>query len=562
MKQFEFSNNKGLLDKVEKLVKEGMSYGVNLQSLLTKLESMRSAIHDGLIRIVLLGSFSDGKTTAVAGLLGRLEDSMKIDMDESSDELKVYRPKALKEGFEIVDTPGLFGTKEKEVDGERIKYSDITKRYISEAHIIIYVCDAVNPLKDSHVGIIKWVLRDLGKLDSTIFVVNKMDEAGYDMLDEADYKNGSETKRQNLISRLRTTINLTPDEESRLHIVCIAADPKGKGLSYWFAREEDYMQRSHMANLRKALSKVVESSDSNQLKGRATIASVKDLVNSVDKAIDQTIRPLEKSLPKMDEVNKDMLAKQEDLSKELDFARKSLMDDFDNYRVNLLSVVRYASLETFEEILETKIGIGGDGKLSFSVFEREVDGILDRAVSNIDGVVNSSAVVFKQGFDEQEKFFNGAVKEGAKFLKGVKINKKQVLVVRDALFKGVKFKPWGATKLAKNITKGLGYAAVGINIGMEVYDWYKKWKQAKEFDEAKNQVLAALRESFGKIESSFRDKNAYLEIFAPQYIEFEKELKAREEQVAILQKRVKDLEVYSSKVKAFIEAEDAEYKEV
>lgn len=562
MKQFEFSNNKGLLDKVEKLVKEGMSYGVNLQSLLTKLESMRSAIHDGLIRIVLLGSFSDGKTTAVAGLLGRLEDSMKIDMDESSDELKVYRPKALKEGFEIVDTPGLFGTKEKEVDGERIKYSDITKRYISEAHIIIYVCDAVNPLKDSHVGIIKWVLRDLGKLDSTIFVVNKMDEAGYDMLDEADYKNGSETKRQNLISRLRTTINLTPDEESRLHIVCIAADPKGKGLSYWFAREEDYMQRSHMANLRKALSKVVESSDSNQLKGRATIASVKDLVNSVDKAIDQTIRPLEKSLPKMDEVNKDMLAKQEDLSKELDFARKSLMDDFDNYRVNLLSVVRYASLETFEEILETKIGIGGDGKLSFSVFEREVDGILDRAVSNIDGVVNSSAVVFKQGFDEQEKFFNGAVKEGAKFLKGVKINKKQVLVVRDALFKGVKFKPWGATKLAKNITKGLGYAAVGINIGMEVYDWYKKWKQAKEFDEAKNQVLAALRESFGKIESSFRDKNAYLEIFAPQYIEFEKELKAREEQVAILQQRVKDLEVYSSKVKAFIEAEDAEYKEV
>lgn len=562
MKQFEFSNNKELLDKVEKLVKEGMSYGVNLQSLLTKLESMRSAIHDGLIRIVLLGSFADGKTTAVAGLLGRLEDSMKIDQDESSDELEVYRPKDLKEGFEIVDTPGLFGTKEKEVGGERIKYSDITKRYISEAHIIIYVCDAVNPLKDSHVGIIEWVLRDLGKLDSTIFVVNKMDEAGYDMLDEADYKYGSETKRQNLISRLRTTINLTPDEESRLHIVCIAADPKGKGLSYWFAREEDYMRRSHMANLRKVLSKVVESSDSNQLKGRATIASVKDLVNSVDKAIEQTIRPLEKSLPKMDEVNKDMLVEQKSLSKELDFARKSLMDDLSSYRDNLLSVVRGASLETFGDVLETKIGIGGDGKLSFSVFEREVDGILEGAVSNIDGVVNSSAVVFKQGFGEQEKFFNGAVKEGAKFLKGVKINNTQVLAVRDALFEGVKFKPWGATNLAKNITKGFGYAAIGINIAMEAYDWYKKWKQAKELDEAKKQVLTVLRESFGKIDSSFRDKNAYLKNFAPQYIEFEKELKTREEQIAILQQRVKDLEVYSSKVKAFIEAEDAEYKEV
>ena len=136
---------------------------------MSKIESIRSAIKDGIVRIVLLGSFSDGKTTAIAGLLGRLEDTMKIDSDESSDELKVYRPLGLKKGFEIVDTPGLFGTKEKEVNGENIKFSDITKRYISEAHIIIYVCDAVNPLKDSHVGVIKWVLRDLGKLSKTIF---------------------------------------------------------------------------------------------------------------------------------------------------------------------------------------------------------------------------------------------------------------------------------------------------------------------------------------------------------------------------------------------------------
>lgn len=562
MKQFEFPNNGELLDKLEKLVKEGLTYGINLQSLLAKIESIRNAMHDGIIRIVLLGSFSDGKTTAIAGLLGRLEDTMKIDQDESSDELRVYRPLGLKKGFEIVDTPGLFGTKEKEIDGERIKFSDITKRYISEAHIIIYVCDAVNPLKDSHVPVIKWILRDLGKLDSTIFVINKMDEAGYDMLDEADYEYGSKTKKQNLISRLRTTINLTPDEESRLHLVCIAADPKGKGLPYWFSREDDYMKRSHIENLRKVITNVVNDSDSDQLRGKATITSIKDIVTSTDKAIDQTIKPLEKSLPKAEEASKDMALEKKNLSGELDVARRSLMDDFDSYRNNLISEVKGASVDTFGEILETKVGIGGDGKLSFSIFEREIDGILQGAANNIDSAINSSSITFERGFGEQEKFFKGAVQEGSKFLKGIKIDNTQVLAVRDTLFKGVKFKPWGATNLAKNVTKGFGWAAIGINIGMEAYDWYKKWKQSKKLDEAKTKVLGVLRESFDKIDQSFRNREAYLKNFAPQYIELEKELKDRENQIATLKQRVKDLEAYSSKVKAFIDAEDAEYKEV
>ena len=562
MKQFDFGNTNDLLGKVDKLVREGVNYGLNLQSLLSKIESIRSAIKDGIVRIVLLGSFSDGKTTAIAGLLGRLEDTMKIDSDESSDELKVYRPLGLKKGFEIVDTPGLFGTKEKEVNGENIKFSDITKRYISEAHIIIYVCDAVNPLKDSHVGVIKWVLRDLGKLDSTIFVINKMDEAGYDMLDEEDYEFGSKLKKENLISRLRTTMNLTPDEESRLHIVCIAADPKGKGLPYWFSKEGDYLKRSHIENLRNVLSNVVNNSDADQLKGKTTATSIKDIVSSTKTAIDQTIKPLEKSLPKAEEAGRDMVLEKDNLSKELEVAKKSLVEDFDSYRNSLIAEVNGASVETFGEILETKVGIGADGKRSFSIFEREIDNILQGAASNIDSAVNASSITFEKGFGAQEKFLLGATQEGAKYLKGIKIDNTQVLAVRNALFKNVKFKPWGATNLAKNVTKGFGWAALGLNIGMEAYGWYKKWKRAKELDGAKTQVLSVLRGSFDKIDKSFSSKEAYIKNFAPQYIELEKALKERENQISVLKQRVKNLEAYSSKVKAFLDAEDADYKEV
>ena len=357
-------------------------------------------------------------------------------------------------------------------------------------------------------------------------------------------------------------MNLTPDEESRLHIVCIAADPKGKGLPYWFSKEGDYLKRSHIENLRNVLSNVVNNSDADQLKGKTTATSIKDIVSSTKTAIDQTIKPLEKSLPKAEEAGRDMVLEKDNLSKELEVAKKSLVEDFDSYRNSLIAEVNGASVETFGEILETKVGIGADGKLSFSIFEREIDNILQGAASNIDSAVNASSITFEKGFGAQEKFLLGATQEGAKYLKGIKIDNTQVLAVRNALFKNVKFKPWGATNLAKNVTKGFGWAAVGLNIGMEAYGWYKKWKQAKELDEAKTQVLSVLRGSFDKIDKSFSSKEAYIKNFAPQYIELEKALKERENQISVLKQRVKNLEAYSSKVKAFLDAEDADYKEV
>ena len=148
------------LTSLKRLLESGLNSIPELQPYIDKVNSIINTVNDGEISVVLLGSFSDGKTSAIAGLLGCLEDNMKIDNDESSDELTIYRPKDLKKGFKIVDTPGLFGTKEKEIDGKDIKFSQITERYISEAHIIIYVCDAVVPLKESHVEIIRRIMRD------------------------------------------------------------------------------------------------------------------------------------------------------------------------------------------------------------------------------------------------------------------------------------------------------------------------------------------------------------------------------------------------------------------
>ena len=145
MEEFDFKQK--ILQKLNSLcdiVKQGENIGLDFRLVLEKLERMKKVVDDGVVRIVLLGSFSDGKTSAIAGLLGKLEDSMKIDETESSDEITVYRPLGLKNGFEIVDTPGLFGSKEKNIEGQSVQFSDITKNYISEAHIVVYLCDDSN----------------------------------------------------------------------------------------------------------------------------------------------------------------------------------------------------------------------------------------------------------------------------------------------------------------------------------------------------------------------------------------------------------------------------------
>ncbi len=62
------------------------------------------------LKVALVGDFSEGKTSIAAAWIDRLDESMKIDYKESSDEVKVYD---IDNEIELVDTPGLFGFEKK-----------------------------------------------------------------------------------------------------------------------------------------------------------------------------------------------------------------------------------------------------------------------------------------------------------------------------------------------------------------------------------------------------------------------------------------------------------------
>ena len=115
-KQFNVEKQAALnrLGQLRSVLNELGEMGADVDNELQKLDSAVKTIECDVLRIALLGAFSDGKTSVIAAWLGRVMADMKIDMDESSDRLAIYSPQGLPEKCEIVDTPGLFGDKQKE----------------------------------------------------------------------------------------------------------------------------------------------------------------------------------------------------------------------------------------------------------------------------------------------------------------------------------------------------------------------------------------------------------------------------------------------------------------
>ena len=124
---------------------EGKKYGITVESdAIEKLKNAITRAESDLLKIAFIGGFSEGKTSIAAAWSENYDKStMKISQAESTDEINVYDCN----DYILIDTPGLFGFKEND---NKVKYMDITKKYVSEADIVIYVMPSDNPIKQSH----------------------------------------------------------------------------------------------------------------------------------------------------------------------------------------------------------------------------------------------------------------------------------------------------------------------------------------------------------------------------------------------------------------------------
>lgn len=548
---------------LKSLVEKGITMGLDLTDVLEKIENVIKSSKDNIIRMVLLGTFSDGKTSVVAGLLGKLEDSMKIDQDESSDELKVYRPNGLKEGFEIVDTPGLFGTKEKEVDGKNIRYSELTQKYISEAHIVIYVCDAVTPLKESHKDIIKLVMRDFNKLESTIFVINKMDEAGTDMLDEEDYNEMSSIKKDNLLKRLRDTIDLTAEEESKMRIACIAADPKGKGLKHWFTDVDNYLKRSHIEVLREYISSVTDIFDTDAAKNNAETAVIKDVLLNMSKQVDAVSGPLSLALRQYDDELKDMNNDLNILKGELNQSKAIMTERLNDLKKSIKKDINNATQNSFGTVIDDDLGMEGK-KVTGYILLRKVNQILSECAEKNNATLSMKEIDFNLRFDKQDSMLKDILKQGGSYLGKVNISGEMVKAARDIFAKSYKFKPWGAINWGKSITKFAKVGGVVFALAIEVVSFISAARNEKKLEKLKADIVGEVDKIFKSIFEMFDKDDKYYENFASSYIEMTKRLHARMQENSVMRHKIANLEDYGKSLRKWFkeDAEDADFEEI
>lgn len=541
------------LNELRNILRSAEMHGLNFSDLLKKVDRVDQGAQSDTIKIVLMGAFSDGKTTVIAGLTEKIDSNMKIDIEESSDELSVYHLDALGCDFEIVDTPGLFGTKEKEIDGSIKRFSQITRDYISQAHIVMYVTNATTPLKDSHAEILRYTLRDLNKLKSAVFVLNKMDDAGYLLTEDEteSFENGKRIKTKTFIERLKTVVNLSKEEESNLNVVCVAANPNGRGLDFWLSpnRKDTYLKRSRITTLRNVVKSVAQSVDKAEARASVNAASLKDLVYEAVRTMNARVSEIDSQLRVLRDDYDQLQTNFGIYRRNVVENKKNLSDELRNHQFEIEDAISGATPDNFSSLVNRYIGEEG-ARLS-----RTINDIFSKYSEQNNQSFENAKIT--GSFEKMSAVTETLTKITSGYMKGAKIGGETVKAARNVIAKGYKFKPWGAINLAKKLTKSLQV----LGLALDLFLWYKKHKEQKKFEKAKKDVKSGVNEAFNDIEKQYLPDDAtYFSYFAPQLEETEKALASFKADINSFEASKRTLKEYCEKIQNWIDGANTSSK--
>ena len=547
-----------LLDRLQVFLGQGAQAGVPIDpALSSKLQNVISSVSGEKLKVALIGGFSEGKTSIAAAWMEKLDrSSMKISHQESSNEVKIYE---VNEDFVLIDTPGLFGFKEQEnAETHAIeKYKDITKKYVSESHLVLYVMNSTNPIKESHKDDLTWLFRTLDLLPRTVFVLSRFDQVA-DLEDEQDYQDNLQVKRNNVAGRLREQIGLSDQEAAELSIVAVAANPFDMGVEHWLGNLDQFKALSHITTLQAATTGKIQQNGGNaalvnEMRG-SVISDV--LSNQLPIAIEND-QKVALEVGRLDELNARLGQQLAVTGQQIEDARIGLREFATRYFSGLILQAKGCSMETFGEFFEREIGAEG------VILSTRLQNEFSRQTQSITLEVAKMQV----GFDSEVNHFNTTVKALGKqginhVLKGNLINNTTVLAARDGLTtiaktvgmdigKYLKFKPWGAVKFAK----GANGALAVIGVAIEAWD---SWEQYKR-EEAFKKTIITMVDNFEKQRQDFLtlvNSERFKEDFFPDYLLLNtrrQELQSNVDESRVRQQRFQDWRVEA-------EAIDAEFK--
>ncbi|MUU34800.1 labile enterotoxin output A [Helicobacter pylori] len=547
--------NQENLKKLLDFIHTGEKYGIKIEeSLKDKIHNAMENVADQKLKVALVGGFSEGKTSIAAAWIDRLDESMKIAHQESSDAVKIYN---IDDEIELVDTPGLFGFKEKITDSGKIeRYKDITKKYISEAHLVLYALNPSNPIKESHKDDLNWLFRTLNLLSRTIFVISRFDEEA-DIEDEEDYNKRFKIKKENIQNRLNDLISLSEKEKEGLIIVAVAANPFDLGFEHWLKHQEEFQKLSHIKTLQDATQKKIKENG-----GKLTI--IEEAKKSVIQDVIYRQMPLVKKEQQeikreMEYLNKTLEKRRkeiQDLNGEISQACIHLKEFITKYFSGLIAQVSGTSLETFNDFAMREIGDKGIN-IETSVqnaFERETQGIFNE-MAKIETGFNADLNFFEKQAGTLGKIGINFLNQSG-FINATNIKMGRDIIAAGGKFVGLdlafKFKPWGAVKLAGNLNKALPL----IGIAFEAWDSWNKYQKEQKLEKAKEEIKSSFEEAKEQMIDLINDETRFKQICFPSALELEKCVQACEENIKKTQECAQGLEKWIQTGEDFIKGED------
>ena len=485
-----------MLSNLLLVLKEGKELGVDIEpEYITKIEKSIDENEDKKLKVVLIGGFSEGKTSIAAAWLEEYDKKkMKIAMTESTDDIREYNV----ENINLVDTPGLFGFKE---TANKEKYKDITKKYISEANIVLYVMNSDNPIKESHKEEIQWLFRDLNLLPRTVFILSRFDNVA-DIEDDNDYNGMLKIKRENVLKRLEDFEVIHAEDSKKLPVVAIAANPFDEGIEYWLANLDEFKKISHIDSLQHATSDIVEKNggvDSVLLETQKSI--IKEILELKIPLATAKVEKLDKEYKNLDNVIKEMKEDLSNLKTKIELAKNYLKSFILELFTDLILQLEGTTIETFINFFERNIGSEG------IVLNNKIENGFNKKVLEIENDICRLEKNFDNEIDNFEEFTQDnsleKFKIGSEMIKNTNLGltNASIIAIRDFLNLSIKFKPWQAVKIANIINKGIPIIGAILGIGFELWDSYSKKKKEEEFLKAEKQM----KEDFEKQRKEYKE---------------------------------------------------------
>ncbi|MGL5548192.1 MAG: LeoA/HP0731 family dynamin-like GTPase [Culicoidibacterales bacterium] len=528
-------------------VEEGKQFGFYPNNeIVNKIEKGISETQAKKLKVALIGGFSEGKTSIAAAWSGKYDEkTMKISQAESTDEINVYDMGE----FELIDTPGLFGFKETK---NQEKYKDITKKYVSEANLVMYVMNSNNPIKESHKEELNWLFKDLNLLPRTVFVLSRFDEEA-DIEDEEAYASRFRIKKDNVLSRMREFKIIENHQD--IPLVAVAANPFDQGFSYWLENSDEYKKISRIDTLQTATEEVVKNSGGkNELVLETSKTIITDVMSREIPSLQKKAIIATEELVKLQQTLEDIKLQMNQSKHEISQIRITLREYISELFIDLIVQLKGTELNTFDEFFQKNVGS------EFIVLNTNIQNEFERYLGQINNEIQKSEMSYNASINHYNSMVETvtlqSLKVSTQFLQKTKVSGKMLVDTRKFfnLKSSLKFRFFEAGKLAKNISNGIGVVTAVLGVGLEIWEGYSEEKKKQLFNQSKSQLVNDLEVERKKYIEFINEEEVFIEAFCPQYLELVNNLDEMQSEIAKRESYQDEFEIWKQKGE-FIEAD-------